>query len=119
MNRLSILAIFIGVAACSATKEEWMTRFEATMPDRLCSPDFVFVHCYDIDQASCRTLVAPIAHTCTAKLADQLPDHVDMADGRKYGEIAGACIGNQVTTLLEKKIRQPIDPKCQDPKAWH
>jgi hypothetical protein len=119
VHKLSILAVLVGLAACSPTKQEWMTKFETVLTDRMCGPDFIFVRCYDIDQAACRTLVAPIAHTCTAKIADQLPDHMDEALGRKYGEIAGKCVGGEVSARLETKIRQPIDPKCQDPNAWH
>ena len=123
MKQLSLLAvvgILGGVAACTGpTKQEWMTKFETVLTDRLCGPDFIYVHCFEIDQAACRTLVAPIAHTCVTKIADQLPDHMDEELGRKYGGIAGQCVGDEVGPKLESKIRQPIDPKCQDPSAWH
>jgi hypothetical protein len=119
LSVLAVVAILGGVAACGPTKQDWMTKFEAGLTDRMCGPDFIFVHCYEIDQAACRTLVAPIAHTCTAKIADQLPDHMDEELGRKYGAIAGQCVGDEVGTRLETKIRQPIDAKCQDPSAWH
>jgi hypothetical protein len=119
VKKLSILAILLGVAACTGpTKQQWMTKFESVLTDRMCAPDFIFVHCYQIDEAACRTLIAPIAHTCTAKIADQLPEHMDEELGRKYGEIAGQCVGDDVGKQLETKVRQPIDPKCQNPSAW-
>jgi hypothetical protein len=96
-----------------------MTKFESVLTDRMCGPDFIFVKCYEIDQPACRALVAPIAHTCTTKLAGQLPDRMDEDQGRKYGEIAGQCVGDEVGKQLDGKVRQPIDPKCQDPSAWH
>jgi hypothetical protein len=96
-----------------------MDKFETVLVDRLCAPDFVYVHCFEIDQAACRTLVTPITHTCIGKVADQLPDHMDKELGGKYGAIAGKCVGDEVGSRLAKKIRQPIDPKCEDASAWH
>ena len=117
MSRLPVVLILFAFG-CKVSKNEWIEQFEPKMIDELCKPTQYFRTCYDVDEATCRSLTKVALKDCIAKAT--LPDEFDKQAGAKAGGEIGECTGGAIEVKLQADKRTFYAEKhvCVDPDAW-
>jgi len=116
MRRDLAFVVVMSVAACKASKQDWIKQFEPAVVTALCEPQQYFRKCFEIDDTGCRTAMGRHVHTCLLENDPSIPDQLDQADGRRWGGEIGACAGTAYEEELSAKRRH--DARCDDPNAW-
>ena len=116
MNRpVIILLLLVG---CKISRTQWVERYEKTMVDLMCKPEQYFRTCFDVDEATCRSLAKRALEDCIPKAT--LPDELDEQQGRTAGGEIGSCAGGAVERKLreDKHAFHADNAICTNPDAW-
>ena len=118
MNRLPVVILFVALGCGKVSKNEWIQQFEPKMVDELCKPSQYFRTCYEVDEATCRSLSKVALKDCIAKAS--IPDQLDEQSGQKAGAEIGECTGGAIEDKLRADKRTFYAEKkvCTDPAAW-
>jgi hypothetical protein len=118
VNRLPIVILFVALGCGKISKNEWIERFEPQMVDELCKPAQYFRSCYEVDEATCRSLTKAALKDCIAKAS--IPDQLDEKASAKAGGDVGGCAGGAIEDKLraDKHTFYAEKKMCSDPAAW-
>jgi len=118
VNRLPIVILFVALGCGKVSKNEFIEQFEPQMVNEVCKPSQYFRTCYEVDDATCRSLTKAALKDCIAKTT--LPEELDKAASAKAGGEIGECAGGAIEDKLRADKRTFYADKkiCSDPAAW-
>ena len=110
----AVLGLTGALAGCKQSREKWIEKFEAAMPDALCESHQYFRQCFEIDEATCKRTAAEEVHKCMSTVT--IPAELDRDDGGRLGQQIGSCAGSAFERALIAKRRNTAE--CNDPSHW-
>ena len=107
-------------AAASPTENQtlekyvWLTKIKKELSQKSCEEDQYFMHCFDVDHATCLQFTEIYLTACMDNLAPQIPAMLTPKEAQKWGPMLVFCSHDLYTRFMADKKKSL--PECESPK---
>ena len=94
-------------------KPAWLANVSNNLSRDLCSPDEVFLSCYELSAADCSTRARDAAVDCEQKISASIPESVNNEAGQRLGAQIGRCTGESLFSSLNLTTPYQETEQCR------